>query len=212
VNGPPRKYGGFILSPGTQISGDYATGAGTWKYKILGYYSGKSSFGALFGSRLGRSWASLGDKDVTGATSIDYHATVYGGPFALGLGYTSESGKAQLMPGTDDDVGYGGVFVEPAVGIPLGPFYVGAVTGIIKGTTSVKRGGNSTEQQEGGVGLRPGVRFGLGLFSKGIINVKLSADFRYLIAGDIMLSPSGSASYGGWSSVFAFNFLFLSDN
>jgi hypothetical protein len=150
VNGPPVKYGGFVLSSGKYVSGDAYSS--TWEYKILGLYSGTSSLGLLGGTRLGPSWASLGDDKLTEAGSADYHLTMYGGPFALGLGYTTDKGEREDSLGNKDQVGYGGFFAEPAIGVALGPVYLASMVALIGGTTSIQRGGTSNTQEESAFG------------------------------------------------------------
>lgn len=173
------------------------------------YYDAFTSKGGLLvGFRRGWSWAHFGEAKVEGASSADGHLTGYYGPISLGLGYTSESGRIALPYNAttlEADVGYSGFFVEPAVGLALGPLYAALTLAVISGETAITLDGNSHTDEASGTGYRPGGRVALGLYTKGPITFKLVADFRYLITPEAMIVSGGGASpesYGGWSSAF----------
>jgi len=162
--------------------------------------------GLMTGFRRGVSWARLGEASLDGGRSADFHLTGYLSFFSLGAGYTTESGTITSAAGGTSTAGYKGLFIEPGIGVPIGPLYLGGMLAVIDGTTHQKLDGNISTNEADARGLRPGARAALGLFKVNIVTFKLTADFRYLITPDVMLfSGAGSTptSFGGWSSVFS---------
>ncbi len=165
------------------------------------YDASTSKGGMLVGVRTGLSWARAGDAKIEDGRSTDGHLTGYYGLFSLGLGYTSDRGR---LDGTSD-VGYSGFFIEPGVGISIGPLYTAFTLAVISGETSLKHDSNLSTARASGTGYRPGGRVALGLFTKDPVTFKLVVDVRYLMTPDSMLFGGGGASpesYGGWSAVF----------
>lgn len=119
VDGPSKEYafdsgdGAFYQdSSGTHIDGNgqrWRRGAGT----LVGH--GQLGGGASIGFRRGISWAqSASGQSVDGGRSADYYLQGYWGALSLGLGMTTESGTVETTPGQTTEVGYEGLYVEPA--------------------------------------------------------------------------------------------------
>lgn len=165
--------------------------------RTTSYYDAFTSRGGLLvGYRRGWSWASFGDRKIESGSSFDGHLTGYYSLFSLGVGYTSEGGTIE-----GDEVGYKGFFVEPGIGVALGPVYLAGTLAVISGTTHYKIDGNLSTQEADVTGFRPGGRVAIGVYTIAPVTFKVVADLRYLITPDVMLGAA-PASFGGWSTVF----------
>lgn len=212
VDGPSRTYA--FSAPGDwykDSSGTHIDSSGQrWRQGAGAFLgTGQLGGGASMGFRRGIAWShGANGESIDSGRSADYYLNVYWGALSLGFGYTSDTGRTELMQGTiklPADLGYSGWYLEPAYALYAnGPIYLGVTFAyIFDGQTHLKLDNRSSTGDADARGLRPGLRLGLGTIPLGPVTLKLTADVRYLFTPDV----AGAGSYGGLSTAFALDFI-----